>query len=62
MPHLKRSEKSLAGMAAGAWLLGEAWLKDSPAAGRLLPAEGYELNSDAAVDSVISLGEMTTAF
>jgi hypothetical protein len=34
-------------------------LKDRAAAGRLLPAEGYELNSDAAGDTVISLGEHT---
>jgi hypothetical protein len=44
-------------MAAGVWLLGEAWLPDSAAAGRLLPAEGYELDSDAAGGTIVSLGE-----
>lgn len=56
-PELKRSEKSLAGMAAGVWLVKQQWLTDSDAAGRLLDPEPYELEGcDTATGSIAQGG------
>jgi hypothetical protein len=40
---LQRSEKTLAAMAAGAWLVGQQWLADSRASGQLLDPAPYEV-------------------
>jgi hypothetical protein len=45
LPFLKRSDKAMCAMAAGAWLLREAWLRDSKSAGKLVGTEEYELES-----------------
>jgi len=44
LPSLRRSEKALAAMAAGVWLVREQWVVDSGRAGKLLPVEEYELD------------------
>jgi hypothetical protein len=55
-PELKRSEKSLAGMAAGVWLVRQQWLADSSAAGRLLDPEPYELEGCETATGSIAQG------
>lgn len=55
-PELKRSEKSLVGMAAGVWLVKQTWLADSDAAGRLLDPEPYELEGRQTATGSISEG------
>jgi hypothetical protein len=55
-PQLKRAEKTLCGMAAGAWLLGETWLEACEAAGGLVEEEEHELQECWDAD-VISPGE-----
>jgi hypothetical protein len=56
-PELKRTEKSLAGMAAGVWLVKQQWLTDSSTAGQLRDPEAYELESCDAATGSISEGE-----
>ena len=46
-PTLRRSLKTLAAMAAGAWVLDARYAADSAAAGRLLPEGRYELVADS---------------
>lgn len=55
-PELKRSEKSLVGMAAGVWLVKQTWLANSDAAGRLLDPEPYELEGCLTATGSISEG------
>jgi hypothetical protein len=55
LPSLRRSEKALAAMAAGVWLVREQWVVDSGRAGKLLPVEEYEL--DECEGAAISDGE-----
>mmetsp|Transcript_36032 Transcript_36032/g.116355 ORF Transcript_36032/g.116355 Transcript_36032/m.116355 type:complete len:205 (-) Transcript_36032:117-731(-) len=43
--NVKRTEKLLAGLAAGAWLLKPSWAEASAAAGAWLPEEAHELFS-----------------
>ena len=54
---LKRNEKTLCGMAAGAWLVGVGWLEAAAEAGAVkeVEEEGYELQGDA--NGVIAVGE-----
>jgi hypothetical protein len=61
-PELKRSEKSLAGMAAGVWLVRQQWLADSSAAGRLLDPEPYELEGCETATGSITQGRLLWCF
>jgi len=42
-----RTVKYLQGLAAGKWIVGHNWVKDSLEAGVLLPEAGYEVRGDS---------------